>query len=676
MRGLGQCVKNTAAKTPVASPIRRRLIGLALWPLGLILPILLFALSHWGNAYVERLLIAKVGTELGVAEVHFAKTRSEMSDALTGLAASWRLAQRLEMPGDGLKTWLAQEKTHLALDFLHFIPLNHCPAPPLPTACFGEWPVIEAARNGQSGHALEVFSAQILAAFDPALAARAHIPLLPTANAAPDSRRAEARGLVIHAAAPVYDAAGVLRGVLAGGVLLNGNLAYIDRLNAAVYPEGDSPFESPGTATLFLGDVRIATNVRLFAGERAIGTRVSKEVREQVLVGGQTWRDRAFVVRDWYYSAYRPLTDSRGERVGMLYVGFLEAPFAAAKRTAWVALALFFLLAMGLAAVLAIFWARRISGPIERMHTTMHALEQGESGSRVGPLSSADELGDLARHFDQLLDTQAAHTRMLEARSADLDQQVAARTGELQQALADLHAAQRSLIHNEKMAAIGQLTAGVAHEINNPVAVIQGNLELAREVLGEAGAPVKEEFHLILQQVQRIRLIVTKLLQFARPQEYVGYLEPVDAGQLIHDCLLLVGHHLKKGNIAIAQEINSKRSVHGNKSELQQVLINLLVNAIEAMPEGGLLQLSIDDWDSADMPIGIRLRVSDSGPGIAVSERERLFQPFHTAHKTGGHGLGLWVSQTLLERYDARITLDDSPQGACFSMWLRCEVLG
>ncbi|RZI39189.1 two-component sensor histidine kinase, partial [Herbaspirillum sp. HC18] len=118
---------------------------------------------------------------------------------------------------------------------------------------------------------------------------------------------------------------------LVGGTLLNQNLEFIDTINDLVYRAASLPEGSQGTATLFLDDVRISTNVRLFEGRRALGTRVSAAVRSAVLGEGRTWLDSAFVVNDWYISAYEPLVDSYGKRVGMLYVGFLEKPFSEAK---------------------------------------------------------------------------------------------------------------------------------------------------------------------------------------------------------------------------------------------------------------------------------------------------------------------------------------------------------
>jgi signal transduction histidine kinase len=399
-------------------------------------------------------------------------------------------------------------------------------------------------------------------------------------------------------------------------------------------------------------------------------------VRKTVLDEGRTWLDRAFVVTDWYVSGYQPLIDGHGQRVGMLYVGFLEGPFAAAKRGALAVVVALFVLAMAGAGLFAWLWAQRVFRPIEHMHGTMNAIEQGSADARVGAVGGGDELGLLAAHFDRLLDRLQAQAASLKRWGEALDVEVARRTAELEQAVADLKAAQSQLVMNEKLAAIGQLTAGVAHEINNPVAVIQGNLDVLRDILGPAARPVEQEVRLIQEQVHRIRLIVAKLLQFARPQDYVGYLEPVAPAQLIQDSLLLVGHLLKQGTVAVEQHLDSVRHVLCNRTELQQVLINLMVNAIQAMPDGGVLTLAADDWDEADMPVGLKLVVADSGPGLTPVEREQLFKPFYTAKKPGGTGLGLWVSLSLVERYGGRISVDSAPgQGSRFTVWLRFEPL-
>ena len=660
---------------PRRRSIRVRLLLLALLPLGVVLPLLLAVLAIWGGDYLDRLLITKVRSDLATADGYFERVTEGVGRSVQALAASGRLARALDRPvrerEEAVAGLLADIRLGQRLDFLHFFDVHRSKALAV------ENRVMQVALAGAPRTETDVFTPAQLDRFDTALRARALTPLVATPNARPDARQSEENGLVVHAAAPVFDADGVLLGVLAGGVLLNKNLDFIDRLNEIVYPEGALPFGSAGTATIFLGDVRVATNVRLFEGGRAIGTRVSESVHRAVLDEGRTWLDRAFVVTDWYVSAYQPLRDSQGRRIGMLYVGYLEGPFARARQQAFLVVVGVFALAMLVAGVFAVVWARRVFRPIERMHATMHAIEQGEHAARVGEVDSQDELGVVAAHFDRLLDQLQAQTASLKRWGEALDVKVAERTAALEQAVADLKAAQSQLVMNEKLAAIGQLTAGLAHEINNPVAVIQGNLEVLRDILGPASAPVDPEIKLIHEQVHRIRLIVAKLLQFARPQDYVGYLEPVSPATLVQDSLVLVGHLLKRGNIAIEQHFDSGRHVLCNRNELQQVLINLMVNAIQAMPDGGVLTLAAEDWDEADMPVGLRLIVADSGPGISAADREQLFKPFFTAGKPGGTGLGLWVSQSLVERYGGRISVETPEAGGTrFTVWLRFEPLG
>jgi signal transduction histidine kinase len=680
--GLGHLITaNPAAGSELAEApaghrsIRARLLALALIPLGVVAPITVAALAWWGGNHLDRLLVAKVRTDLAVAHGYYQRVSDSVGRSVTSLAESERLARTLRRnggrPSAAMAELLNATQIEYRLDFLRFLDVQRSQTEAQ------RWPAIADALNGRARTETEVFPASQLAAIKPELVAIARTTLIPTPNARPDPRDVDTNGLVIQSAAPVHDGDGRLIGVLAGGVLLNKNLDFIDRLNAIVYPEGALPFGSAGTATLFLGDLRVATNVRLFGDTRAIGTRVSQAVYDTVLGKGDTWLDRAFVVNDWYVSAYEPLLDGRGERIGMLYVGFLEGPFAAARKQAFAAVAALFAVAMLVAGVFAVLWARRVFKPIERMHATMHAIEQGQNDARVGTVESQDELGIVAAHFDRMLDKLQAQARSLKRWGEALDAKVAERTAELEQAVADLKAAQSQLVMNEKLAAIGQLTAGVAHEINNPIAVIQGNLDVLRDVLGAAAEPVEAETRLIQEQVHRIRLIVAKLLQFARPQDYVGYLEPVAPQALIQDSLVLVRHLLKTGNIAIEQHLESTRQITCNKNELQQVVINLLVNAIQAMPDGGVLRIGVEDWDEADMPVGIRIVVSDTGPGISQADLDKLFEPFFTAKKPGGTGLGLWVSKNLVERYGGRLTAASSVgQGAQFAVWLRCEPLG
>ncbi len=672
--------------------IRNKLLAMALLPLLVVLPLLVGALLLWGNAAYDRLLITKVRSDLAVARGYFEQVLGEVGSGTHAVGSSHALYHALQRQDMGaLQQLLARERQRLGFDFFNLYRLDGRLITAGWLAPAARPGTLQAPASGaaavdariSTGHAtLARLERAELLALAPQLAPRLHIPLIQTRSAAPTTRSVEDRALVMLATTPVRAADGSIVALLRGGVLLNQNLPFIDHINRIVYPDGSLPFGSHGTATLFMDDVRITTNVRLFQDQRAIGTRVSQAVREAVLTHGQTWLDRAFVVNDWYVSAYEPLSDAQGERVGMLYVGYLEQPFRYVKYGMLAFIVAIFLLVMALAALFSLRWARSIFRPLEQMNQTMQRVEDGDTAARVGPVAARDEIGALANHFDELLDVIAEKTHALQRWAGELDAKVIERTQELAQSNASLRQAQQQLVKSEKLAAIGQLTASVAHEINNPIAVIQGNLDLMRETLGPQAAPVRAELQLLDQQVERMRLIVTQLLQYARPTEYAGYVEAVDVNQVLENSLVLVAHLLARTRIEVQRELRATARAGINRQELQQVVINLLINAIQAMPAGGTLRLRTGNRAdiATDGKAGVLLEVSDSGPGLSGRVKERLFRPFFTT-KNDGNGLGLWISVGLVERYGGSIEglnrseLGEAVSGAIFRVWLLTEPL-
>lgn len=656
--------------------LRHKLLAMVLLPLAGILPLLAAALLWWGDAAFDRLLITKVRADLGVADGYFERVLAEVAAGATALAESHALRLAMASDDDALVRLLQQTRSRLSLDYINLrapdgtvlltdsgiVSPATTPAPPGP-----------APANG-----IAVLSGAELAVLGPALRGRIDVPLLPTRNAAPATGDVERRAMVLQANEAVRAPDGRVLARIQTGVLLNRNLPFIDHINQIVYPPGSLPFGSVGTATLFLDDVRISTNVRLFGDAshadapdgsgRAIGTRVSHVVRDAVLGRGHTWLDRAFVVNDWYVSAYQPLRDGAGQRVGMLYVGFLEQPFRWLKYGALAAIGALFVAAMLAAAFVSLRWARRIVQPVQQMEATMRRVEGGDRTARVGAVGSTDELGQLARHFDRLLDTIDGHTRALQQWNAELDAKVAQRTQALETRTRELADTQAHLLRNEKMAAMGQLTASIAHEVNNPIAVLQGNLDLMRELLPpEAAAQVHSELRVADEQIDRMRLIVTQLLQFARPGEYVSYVATVDTRRQIEDALVLVGPVLARAGVTIRTDFAATVQPAIHPHELQQVLVNLLMNAAEATPDGGELDIRSRDTDD-----GVEITLTDSGGGLAAELMDQLFKPFVT-RKKDGTGLGLWISRTIIERYGGELRAanrDDGRAGAVFTVRL------
>jgi len=654
--------------------VRFRLLAIALLPMLVILPLLLGVAIYRWNAKFDATLISKVNGDLTIAHQYLARILEKTGVQLRALSLSARFHEVLAPDARGsLQDLLDETRKEIGLDFLYLTNDRGdvlASSPPLQHRPRSDWPIIRSALSGQvPATGVDIFGNDELAAISPALAERARLDLVPTPNAVPTDRSTETRGMVVHAASRAMLPDGGAA-ALVGGTLLNQNLEFIDTINDLVYRAASLPEGSQGTATLFLDDVRISTNVRLFEGRRALGTRVSAAVRSAVLGEGRTWLDSAFVVNDWYISAYEPLVDSYGKRVGMLYVGFLEKPFSEAKyQTLMIIIAAFIAIT---AATVPIFlrWASSIFMPLERVTATITEVERGNLSARTKMPVLGDEIGRVAVHLDSLLDQIQERDRQLREWNEELNVRVRERTRDLEHANFKLEATTKQLIMSEKLAAIGEITAGVAHEINNPIAVMQGNLDVIRSVFGADADKAKVEFRLLDEQIHRISQIVTKLLQFARPEEYAGYVERHAPASVISDCLPLVQHLLNKTEIAVVRDDRANRLVLMNRNELQQVLVNLIVNAIHAMPEGGTLTLRSFDAER-DGHQGVAIEVADTGIGMSTEVIEKIFDPFYTTKRRQGTGLGLSISQTLIKRQGGQITAESRVgSGSTFTVWL------
>jgi two-component system NtrC family sensor kinase len=610
--------------------VRLRLLIIALAPLIVLMPmLLLIGMTRWTADY-DKVLIANVESDLKIASQYLSRLLAKTGDELGAVTESVEFNTWLDRPAADLERYLKDTQVRLGLNFLYYLPAEQA------RQAGNDWPVIAQAASGQGGAQIDVMANDTLAALSDRLAQAAEIPIIATPAAVPTTRAVEDRGMVIHAASPI--SLNGHRGVLVGGILLNRNLDFIDTINDLVYSHAGAVGARQGTATLFLDDVRISTNVRLFEDVRALGTRVSAEVRAGVLTEGRTWLDRAFVVNDWYISGYLPITDSFGDRVGMLYVGFLEAPFKLAKRDAFLWMMAAFAAVLLLSAPVFLWMARGIFTPLERMTQVMKHVGQGDLTARIGPVGARGEIGEVAQHLDWLLEQIQDRDRRLRAWNEELNQRVGQRTAELSEANAKLEQTFRQLVMSEKLASIGEITAGVAHEINNPVAVILGNVDVIRQTLGDGAAPVQTELSLIDKQVSRIEAIVGKLLKFAVDCRF----DPVPL-------------------------------VRVDTGEIQQVIVNLVVNAVQAMGTGGQLDLLLRP-EQRDGAAGVALSVRDSGPGVPEGQLSSVFDPFFTTKRGEGTGLGLSISQTLIQRAGGLITVSNrDAQGAEFTVWLPAE---
>jgi two-component system NtrC family sensor kinase len=194
-----------------------------------------------------------------------------------------------------------------------------------------EAPFVKEALNYKATSGTQVVSREELLKEGKTLANKAVFFLIPTPKEKPAEKLEQTSGMVLKSAHPVVDANGQVLGALVGGILLNRNFEIVDRIKNIVFKDAKYRGKEIGTSTIFLGDWRISTNVMDKEGHRAVGTRAMKEVQEQVLQNGVSWMQRAYVVDDWYITAYEPIRDFQDKIVGMLYVGILETKYTVLK---------------------------------------------------------------------------------------------------------------------------------------------------------------------------------------------------------------------------------------------------------------------------------------------------------------------------------------------------------
>jgi signal transduction histidine kinase len=291
--------------------------------------------------------------------------------------------------------------------------------------------------------------------------------------------------------------------------------------------------------------------------------------------------------------------------------------------------------------LLSMIWSRRVTQPIIRLHDATKEVGKGKFDIRVNP-SSRDEIGDLALSFNQM-------TQELTSREEALKQ------------------TQAQLIQSEKLAAFGQLGAGIAHEVKNPLAGILGYVQLSMRKVGPE-TPLHGNLKIIEKETKRCKTIIDNLLKFTR-QEVVDR-KPIEVNGVIEDTSALVEHQLGMHQIRLEKSLaEGLLPILGNANQLQQVLLNLILNAQQAM-EGkpGVVRLETETLDGG----WIEVRVRDTGPGIPKEIQSRLFDPFFTTKPAGkGTGLGLSVSYGIVRDHEGEIRVESEPgEGALFRIRL------
>jgi signal transduction histidine kinase len=350
----------------------------------------------------------------------------------------------------------------------------------------------------------------------------------------------------------------------------------------------------------------------------------------------------------------------RGEQMGWLGVIFSSNFLVSSDTTNRLLFTLIFTAAT-LGVILVGFGiSQHIARPILRLRSMSQAVAAGDLDQRMG-IQRSDEIGDLADAFDVMTE----HLRLRTAEAERLYQEAVQRNRQLAEANARLQATQLQLVQSEKLAAVGQLTAGIVHDVKNPLAVIKGLAELLEEDLSDP-EETRKELRVIRESAEKASRIVGDLLKFAR--QSASEMQPHDLRETIEASLRLTDYLLRKAYIRVTKELpDSPVMVNYDSQQIEQVLINMIHNAIQAMPERGSLLVGLNQADGQ-----VALSIQDSGSGIAPENLQRIFDPFFTTKPEGqGTGLGLSMSYGIIANHHGRIEVaSELGQGTTFTIIL------
>ena len=483
----------------------------------------------------------------------------------------------------------------------------------LPAVNNGNWrelPILQETLNsGKALSATEVIPLEILRQVG--LEEQARIPLIDTPLAAlqPFNPREGTAGLALTSVTPIMENGSVTGAVLVA-YLFNNDFTLVDRIREVAGID---------TVTVFFGDLRVSTNVMTTEGERAVGTRISQEVFDVVLGQGRDYVGRAYVVNEWFITRYEPLYDFQGNVVGSLYVGAREAEFQALLDSVNIGVGAIALVSIIVAGVIAIPLARYITRPVAGLVKANRSLMNGDMSVRVD-VEGKSELAELGRSFNQMAET--------------------------------IQITQNELLRKETLASIGQLAAGVAHELNNPL----GTILLLSDVMHkqtDQDNPHHADLGLIIDETVRCKRIVSDLLNFARQQEVLA--QDTDLHALLNQVITNTSRQVAFKQITVIRDyLDAPLIIQADPTQIQQVFINLLNNAAEAIKGEGKITISTRQVDTEF----VEIKVADTGYGIPEEGMGKIFTPFFTTKELGmGTGLGLSIVYGIIKMHRGQISV-------------------
>jgi len=511
-------------------------------------------------------------------------------------------------------------------------------------SCQAPWEIVKKALTEKNVTvSTEIFSKEELIKEGEELAAMAYTRIIPTPHTTLMKKNKETSGMLIIAAAPILSYKDEILGVIYGGKLLNRNYTIVDKIRDTIYEQEKYKGKDVGAVTIFQRDIRISTNVKTEEGNRAVGTMVSDEVRKYVLMEENTWIERAFAVDDWYITAYEPIKNISGEIVGILGIGVLESKYKDIEKNAlWIFLGIIFG-GIIISVFICLLLINNIMRPINYLLLATKKLANGNMEQQVQLKDAPEEIAELGKAFNFMISS-------IKERDEQLSQR-----------------AQEEIMKSERLAMIGQLAAGVAHEINNPLGGILLFSRLLLQKTPDKGL-MRDNLERIEKDAKRCQHIVQGLLDFAREREQKIELSQIN--DLLEKSISLFENQAMFHNIDVVKQYESDLPlIPVDPAHIQQVFVNIIVNAADAMNGKGVLTISTGLAKKDDY---VEAKFADTGIGISPEQLDHVFEPFFTTKGVGhGTGLGLSISYGIIQKHGGTIRVfSNVGEGSTFSVIL------
>lgn len=451
----------------------------------------------------------------------------------------------------------------------------------------------------------------------------------------------EARGMMQTVAVPIFSE-DRLMGVVQVGSLVNGASEKVDRIRDVVFQNEQYNGKPLGTATIFMGDVRVSTNVLDAQGKRAVGTRASPEVIQRVLVEGKPWTGRAWVVDTWYLAQYDPIYDPDGRIIGMLYVGELEQKYLDLRTQALMLFLAVIFAGMILAFIIFFLIVRSIVEPIQQLAYATQRLAAGDLTYRIKGVSRAptqDEVKNLALSFNEMAEQLQRQREQIEA-----DRRALEKLNE------DLQTTNRNYM---------EMLGFVSHELKNPLSSAIMNVHTVKDgYVGPLNDTQKAALESVAKSLRYFREMIANYLDLSRLEKGELRVHPTHLelqSEVIAPIVEGLARSLQEKRMTLDNQVPAPLQVYADRDLLRIVYDNLLSNAIKYGREGGKIVLSARQSNDC-----VTLSVWNEGDGIPPDKMNLLFKKFSRIPGTSsagkkGTGLGLYICKEIVEKHGGKI---------------------